>query len=997
MATPKNLFTLEVAQKLHQAVGLMIAATVCSLPLILVSFSYGPLVGLALAAGGVCMLIGLNRVREVTGTMVESLGGVTNRKMAAYGGQDADYAPRPPAAVYEAPPVTAPRPARTVVEPPVAVYARSASAPKKKSAPPKPATPVIDWEEWVGQKLLQKIGIVIVLLGMLVLLQQAFENRWIDELGRVFLALLGSALMLGAGEYFNKKYPQWSHGFTGGGLALAYLAVWVAHVMYADQLALSYGLVIPAGVAFFLYSIITAVGALLAVRYNAQTIAWFAIAGGYLTPLLVEAAEPDPYVFSAYLGILAAGLLALSAYRTWQGISLVAFFLTQFYLATSVYPSDLLPNHAQAIVAVAFFVVFAALPLVRHFRFKTEATPEDLCLIIANAVATFLVVQDALGGWQSEWVTLLCIALAAFTIACSVLALRMRREDAVLGDTYLLGSIALIALALYHQLGWEWLALGWAPYAALTMHLAASLKRRSVWGASNALLAVAIASLVTQMPITPVIEASWRPFLSNWSLQAYVMFASLLAMLPAVRKIPKDFTGDVNVDGVIHAMIAILSFGVITFEVTALQWVSSVPLSLAYLAFATVAVAVFMATRQIVWFATALTMQVIVFIFAFLRGDGLGMDVLHIVNRPTMLDYADFPIVHPWALVSLLSTLSLIGLLAVSARGPEHPMLPRIQLRHLLLGMIVAQVWLHVSVEIQHLASYFDWSFENYQRVLSAWWLLVAGTIAHIAWTRQWREAAVLLLLLPFGKDLVRTVAGNATMADSIAWTLVALAVASYGAYFKRRELLVAGVVGLIGTEAADILRNVGGDVDIVRRLWWPIIAAIAARAAWTPPLRKAVVVLFALPFASDMLRILAGDAAMPDAIGWTLVALVFASYGVYSKKREFLVAGVAGLLATGAIDMLTHFSANDAGLLRSVWWAITGLLTMIAGFAFRDKLLRQASLGIFAATVAKLLLVDFGTLETPVRIIASIATGLLLIGASYLYQRFGTPQGEKQ
>ncbi len=155
--------------------------------------------------------------------------------------------------------------------------------------------------------------------------------------------------------------------------------------------------------------------------------------------------------------------------------------------------------------------------------------------------------------------------------------------------------------------------------------------------------------------------------------------------------------------------------------------------------------------------------------------------------------------------------------------------------------------------------------------------------------------------------------------------------------------------------------------------------------------------VIFALPFASDMLRILDGTAAMPDTIAWTLVALVFASYGVYSKKREFLVAGVAGLLATGAIDMVTHFSANDAGLLRSVWWAIAGLLTMIAGFVFKDKLLRQASLGIFAATVAKLLFIDFGTLETPVRILASIATGLLLIGASYLYQRFGTPQGEQK
>jgi len=268
----------------------MVGATVCTFPFILWSFSVSMIVGLASAIGGVCMLMGLNMAREVTRELVASLGGRPSPKTSAYGAQETEYVPELPTAVFEAPPISASRPARsTTVEPPAAVYARSASAPKKKAAPVKSAAPAIDWEEWVGQKLLQKVGIIIVLLGMLVLLQQAFENRWIDELGRVFLALLGAAAMLGAGEYFNRTYPQWSHGFTGGGLALAYLSVWVAHVMYADELLRSYNLAVPAGVAFALYGAITAVGVLLAIRYKAQTIAWFAVAGGYLTPMFVDA------------------------------------------------------------------------------------------------------------------------------------------------------------------------------------------------------------------------------------------------------------------------------------------------------------------------------------------------------------------------------------------------------------------------------------------------------------------------------------------------------------------------------------------------------------------------------------------------------------------------------------------------------------------------------------------------------------------------------------
>lgn len=893
MATPKNVLTLELAEKLHRAAGFMVAGAVCSLPLILVSFSHGPLVGLASAAAGVCMLVGLKRVREATGAMVESLGGSRVRK-TTYAEHGAEYAPQPPAAVYEAPPITAPRHARVAVEPPAAVYARSAPATKKKPVAAESAAPVIEWEEWVGQKLLQKVGIVIVLIGMLVFLQQAFENRWIDELGRVFLSFVTSAALLGAGEWFQRKYPQWSHGFTGGGLALAYLGVWVAHVLYADALASNYGFVIPASVAFTLYGAITAVGVLLSIRYDARTVAWFALAGGYLTPLLVDASAPNPYVFSAYLAVLSAGLLALSANRPWKGMAIAAFLPTQFYLL-QIYNLSSLPNAAQAIIAIGFFAIFAALPLVRHFLRKEQSTREDVFLIVGNAAAVFLAVQDALGGWRNEWVTLLCLALAGFTVACAALALRTRREDPALGDTYLLGSIVLIALALLRQLEWEWLALGWAPYAAVVMHLAVALKRRSAWIASNLLFAGAAAALLTQLPVFVETEGSWRPFLSNWSLQSYAVFASLLAMLPAARKAGPDMTGGPGIEPVLHGCIALVAFAVLTFEVTSLRWVATAPLALSYLAYAGVAAFVFLATRQLVWFAAAFLAQALVFLFAFVSADGSDLRVLHLLDGVPR--DAALPVVHPWGFVSILSIALVVGLLAVAMRGAEHPMLPRIQTRNLLLGMIVAQVWLHVSVEIQHVAAALDFTNLDYTRALSAWWIIAGLAVSRVAWTPQWRKAAVLLLALPFAKDMLRIMGGDATLFDTIAWTLIALGVAAYGAHAKRNEMLTAGITALAGTAAADMLSNIA--------------------------------------------------------------------------------------MAT-------------TGTLRSVWWAITGLLAMMAGFALRTKVLRQASLGIFAATVVKLLLFDFSALGTPIRIAASIGTGLLLIGASYLYQRYGTPKDER-
>ena len=113
----------------------------------------------------------------------------------------------------------------------------------------------INWEEWIGKKLLQKLGIIVVLIGMLVLMKYSFDNRWIGELGRIGLSVLGAIALIGAGEWFQSKYAQWAQAFTGGGLALLYFTVWVADVFYEDALLLHHNIYLSAGATTFLYGL----------------------------------------------------------------------------------------------------------------------------------------------------------------------------------------------------------------------------------------------------------------------------------------------------------------------------------------------------------------------------------------------------------------------------------------------------------------------------------------------------------------------------------------------------------------------------------------------------------------------------------------------------------------------------------------------------------------------------------------------------------------------
>ncbi len=76
--------------------------------------------------------------------------------------------------------------------------------------------------------------------------------------------------------------------------------------------------------------------------------------------------------------------------------------------------------------------------------------------------------------------------------------------------------------------------------------------------------------------------------------------------------------------------------------------------------------------------------------------------------------------------------------------------------------------------------------------------------------------------------------------------------------------------------------------------------------------------------------------------------------------------------------------------MLSATWGAYAAALTA-AGFKRGYAPIRYLAIVVFGVTVVKVFTVDFSQLDSIYRIFSSIALGLLLVGASYLYQRHGT------
>jgi uncharacterized membrane protein len=101
-------------------------------------------------------------------------------------------------------------------------------------------------------------------------------------------------------------------------------------------------------------------------------------------------------------------------------------------------------------------------------------------------------------------------------------------------------------------------------------------------------------------------------------------------------------------------------------------------------------------------------------------------------------------------------------------------------------------------------------------------------------------------------------------------------------------------------------------------------------------------------------------------------------AFGLYAWQRQ----DEAGPMAAGAADLARQVTL-------SITWAAYAVALLVAGIARRYPPVRYLAIVLFAATIAKVFFIDLAQLDRVYRILSVIGLGVLLLVASYLYQRF--------
>ena len=171
-----------------------------------------------------------------------------------------------------------------------------------------------------------------------------------------------------------------------------------------------------------------------------------------------------------------------------------------------------------------------------------------------------------------------------------------------------------------------------------------------------------------------------------------------------------------------------------------------------------------------------------------------------------------------------------------------------------------------------------------------------------------------------------------------------------------------------------------------------PAVALYYRARGGVVPVSWPIRVLIAVLFAINYLRAV-GDTDIDAVPGHKLLALLFAAelYVAYvlTRRRPALAGLAAPALFIGHVALMSAATQIfDGQLSVSFAWGAVALACLALAFRTRDKLLGKSSLLIFAASAAKVMLVDLSSATPLVRIGLLVILGVTLYVGGWMYRK---------
>jgi len=324
---------------------------------------------------------------------------------------------------------------------------------------PKEKTPI---EEFIGTNLLNKIGIIILVLGISYGVKYSIDHNLIDPVTRIVLGYVAGIIMILVALKLKANYKTFSAVILSGGMASLYFITYAAYDFYA---------LIPQGLAFAMMVLFTGFTVFASLQYDQKVIAIIGLVGAYGVPFLLSDGSGRVVILFSYIATVNLGILALAFRKAWKQLYYIAFALTWLIFAVWYFDQFYVEKHLW--ISLIFSTIFFAIFYITFLSYKLlQSEPfrwGDIAMLLANSFIYFgfgyAAISDHTNGEVFLGLFTLFNAVLHF-IACVFV---FRQRQATRETFYLVAGMVLvfITMAVPIQLEGNWVTLIWAAEAAL--------------------------------------------------------------------------------------------------------------------------------------------------------------------------------------------------------------------------------------------------------------------------------------------------------------------------------------------------------------------------------------------------------------------------------------------------------------------------------------------------------------------------------------------------
>ena len=391
-----------------------------------------------------------------------------------------------------------------------------------------------DFEKFIGENLISKIGILILIIGVAIGAKYAIDHDMISPLTRIILGYaVGGGLMAFAIK-LKEKYENFSAVLVSGAIAIMYFITYAAYDFYS---------LIPQALAFTLMVVFTSFTVVAALKYNKQVIAHIGLVGAYAVPFLLSDGSGKVGVLFTYMAIINIGILILSFKKYWKPLFYASFGLT--WLIFLAWRIDLASNNSFFALSLLFSAVFFVTFYITNLAYKVTKKEifgfSDVVILLLNSFVYYGIGYFILSTNKNsvELLGLFTLANAVIHFVVSLIIYKKKLADKNLFYLILAMVITFITMAVPVQLNGGWVTIFWSVEAAVLLYLG-RVKNISIYEKlSFPLIFLAFLSLLEDWTTTYDLNAyytSITPILNVGFLTASIFIISFVWMLVVSRK-----------------------------------------------------------------------------------------------------------------------------------------------------------------------------------------------------------------------------------------------------------------------------------------------------------------------------------------------------------------------------------------------------------------------------------------------------------------------------